>query len=401
MNLNLYRSLQRSSESKILLLVMDGLGGLPVKPGGPTELEAAHTPNLDEIAKNSICGLHIPIHAGLTPGSGPAHLALFGYDPIEYQVGRGALAAVGINFDLQPEDVAARGNFCTIDDKGMITDRRAGRIETEKNRELCRLLRQIDIPNVEIFIEPVKEYRFLLVMRGEGLSDKLGDTDPQAVRQKPVMPHPLEKEAEPTANVLHRFIDRARNILADHHPANMVLLRGFSKRPNWPTLQEIFGIRCAAVAGYPMYRGLSKLIGMDIIETGDAPSEEIDKLEKHWNQFDYFYFHVKKTDSAGEDGDFERKVGLIEEVDRLMPRIMDLKPDVLIVTGDHSTPAILKSHSWHPVPVLLYAKHCRPDSVERFGERYCLSGALGPRFPAKDLMGLAVANAQRLDKFGA
>ncbi len=401
MDFQIIRPLLRSADTKILLLVLDGLGGLPGKQNGNTELEAARTPNLDAIAKESVCGLHVPIGNGITPGSGPAHLALFGYDPLVYKVGRGALAALGIGFDLHPDDVAARGNFCTIDEKGLVTDRRAGRIITEKNKELCRRLQEIDLPEVQVFVEPVKEYRFLLVLRGEGVSASLGDTDPQVVGREPLEPRASEEAAEPTAELVGRFLERAREILRDHHPANMALLRGFSKRPDWPTLNEAFGLRCAAVAGYPMYRGLARLVGMEILETGDTLDEELQALERHWDDYDFFYLHVKRIDSAGEDGDFERKVALIEEVDNQVPRIMNLEPDVLVVTGDHSTPSALASHSWHPVPVLLRSRHCRRDEVDRFGERPCTAGGLGPRFPAKDLMPLALANAQRLDKFGA
>lgn len=401
MEFNVIRPLLRSADTKIVLLVMDGLGGLPRERNGLTELETARTPNLDQVAVNSECGLHIPVHSGITPGSGPSHLALFGYDPLFYQVGRGALAALGINFDLHTEDVAARGNFCTIDKKGLVTDRRAGRISTEKNKNLCKLLQKIELPGVQIFVEPVKEYRFLLVLRGKDLSAEVGDTDPQYIDKAPQRPRSLEEEGEPTVRLLLKFLNQAQDILAEHHPANMVLLRGFSKRPRWPLMQEVFGLRCAAIAAYPMYRGLAKLLGMEVIETGETLEEEIEDLEKHWNDFDFFYVHVKPIDSAGEDGDFNRKVALVEKVDAKIPQIMSLNPDVLIVTGDHSTPSVLKSHSWHSVPVLINSAYCRPDGVKEFSERACLSGSLGSRFPAKDLMLLALANAQRLEKFGA
>ncbi len=401
MNNNVIQSLLQPADTKILLLVMDGLGGLPKKDEAVTELEAAFTPNLDGIAANSVCGLHLPIGNGITPGSDPAHLALFGYDPIEYQVGRGALAALGIGFDLQPEDVAARGNFCTVDENGLVSDRRAGRIRTERNKALCEMLKEIELPGVEVFVEPVKEYRFLLVLRGQNLSPEIADTDPQTTGKSPLEPRPIEAEAEKTAQLLKTFLKQARQILADQEPANMMLLRGFSKRPHWPSMQERFGIRCAALSGYPMYRGLAKLVGMEVIKTGQTLKEKIEDLKAHWNDFDFFYVHVKRIDSAGEDGEFDRKVGLIEEVDWALPQMLDLKPDVLVVTGDHSTPAALKSHSWHPVPVLIHSEHCRPDTVVCFGERACMLGGLGPRLPAKDLMPLALANAQRLKKFGA
>ncbi|MFW5810593.1 MAG: 2,3-bisphosphoglycerate-independent phosphoglycerate mutase, partial [Thermodesulfobacteriota bacterium] len=331
----------------------------------------------------------------------PSHLALFGYDPIRYQVGRGVLAALGIQFDLQDGDVAARGNFCTVDSNGKVTDRRAGRIPTERNQELCKKLRKIEIPGVEIFIETVKEYRFLLVMRGENLSGELADTDPQSTGLKPLPPKPIASEAEHTADLVKQFIEKAGEVLSNDAPANMVLMRGFSKKPDWPTFPEVFGVRSAAIAAYPMYRGVSRLVGMDILETGEKLADEIETLEKHWKDYDFFYFHVKKIDSAGEDGDFDRKVSLIESVDASVPRIMKLNPDVVLVTGDHSTPSFMKYHSWHPVPVLLWSKYCRNDPVNRFGERACMAGGLGPRIPATDLMPLMMANAGRLEKFGA
>jgi 2,3-bisphosphoglycerate-independent phosphoglycerate mutase len=401
MDFTVIRELAEPAETKIVLLVLDGLGGLPMEPGGLTELETADTPNLDRLAGSGICGLHQPIVPGVTPGSGPSHLALFGYDPIEYQVGRGVLSALGIDFELQANDVAARGNFCTLDDDGRVIDRRAGRIPTKKNEELCDLLRQITLPGVDVFVETVKEYRLLLVLRGDGLSGELADTDPQGTGESPLEPEPLSTAAERTADLVNEFVDKAQQVLAGHHPANMLRLRGFSQLPAWPSFGEVFGLRAAAVAGYPMYRGVAKLVGMDVLSTGSSVEEEIETLEAHWPGYDYFFLHVKRIDSAGEDGDFDRKVQRIQDVDALLPRLLDLEPDVLVVTGDHSTPSLLKYHSWHPVPALLWSNHCRADRVERFGERACIAGGLGSRFPAVDLMPLALANALRLQKFGA
>ncbi len=400
MDIELIRTLTRPSDTKIVLLVLDGLGGLERRLGDQTELTVAHTPNLDDLALKSICGLHQPIGSGITPGSGPAHLALFGYDPVRYTVGRGILAALGIQFDLQPNDVAARGNFCT-EREGTITDRRAGRISTELNRKLCERLSGVDIPGTELFIETVKEHRFLLVMRGEDLSSEIGDTDPQRTSVEAFPAKPLDPSARESAERVNAFVDRARDILSDEDNANMVILRGFSSLPDWPTMEEAYGLRAAAVASYPMYLGLARLIGMEAFLAGSDVSDIFRKLEEKWNDFDFFYLHVKGTDSAGEDGDFERKAGLIDEVDRLLPGLLGLEPDVLIVTGDHSTPSVLKSHSWHPVPVLLWSEYCRQDAVERFDEQSCVSGALGCRLPATDLMPLALANAGRLGKYGA
>jgi 2,3-bisphosphoglycerate-independent phosphoglycerate mutase len=401
MKLTFIRELIEPADTKIVLLVLDGLGGLPLEPDGQTALEAAVTPNLDDLAACGICGLHQPVGPGITPGSGPAHLALFGYDPIEYQVGRGVLSGLGIGFELTTQDVAARGNFCTVDEEGKVVDRRAGRIPTERNRELCAMLREIDLPEVEVFVETVKEYRLLLVLRGEGLGEEVRDTDPQETGVRPATPEATSPGAERTAWLVDEFLARAREILADCHPANMILLRGFSKRPQWPSFPDVFGVKAAAIASYPMYRGVAQLVGMEVLETGPTVEDRFAVLEKRWQDYDFFFLHVKHMDSAGEDGDFERKVTLIEQVDELLPDLLSLEPDVLAVTGDHSTPAKLKYHSWHPVPVVLWSAHCRGDDVDRFGERACMSGGLGPRIPATELMPLALANALRLRKFGA
>lgn len=394
-------SLVFRNTSKIVLLVVDGLGGLPKEPGGPTELEAAETPNIDSLAQGGICGLHDPVGPGITPGSGPSHLALFGYDPIEHQIGRGVLEALGIGFDLQPEDMAARGNFCTVDDQGLITDRRAGRISSEKGAEVVQLLRSIRIPGVETFVEPVKEYRFVLVLRGPNLSGPVSETDPQRLGAAPLPVKALRPEAQKTASLINEWIAQAAAVLADHAPANMVTLRGFDKNPGLPSMQDVYGLRAAAIAVYPMYKGAARLVGMEVLQTGESLEEELDTLRDHWHDFDFFFFHVKKTDSAGENGDFQGKASVIEEVDRVVvPAMVQLKPDVLVVTGDHSTPALLRAHSWHPVPVLLHSRFCRSDPCRAFSERECLTGGLG-RIAATEIMPLAMANALRLAKFGA
>lgn len=396
-----FEGLVERGRSKIVLLVLDGLGGLPKEAGGQTELEAARTPHLDELAAAGICGLQQPVGPGITPGSGPSHLALFGYDPIEYHVGRGVLSALGIGFDLTPQDVAARGNFCTVNEQGRVVDRRAGRISSDKNRELVALLREIELPGVELFVETVQEYRLLLVLRGEGLGHEIKDTDPQEIGVRPLAPKALTSGAQRTAGLVEQFLQHAQEILADQEAANMVLLRGFSKRPDWPLFPDVFGLNAAAIASYPMYRGVAQLVGMEPLESGTTVEDRFAVLKERWQDYDFFFLHVKQMDSAGEDGDFERKVALIEEVDEWVPDLMDLQPDVVVVTGDHSTPAVLRSHSWHPVPVILWSAFCRPDRVERFGERECMGGGLGPRIPATELMPLAVANALRLQKYGA
>lgn len=399
-NFDMMRDLQIPAESKIVMLVLDGLGGLPREAGGKTELETARTPNLDQLARDGLCGLSVPIGPGITPGSGPAHLALFGYDPLTYEIGRGVLEALGIGFELGPNDIAARGNFCTVDSQGLITDRRAGRIPTEKGTELVAKLRAISLPGVEVFVEPVRDYRFVLVLRGEGLAGDLTETDPQQVGKSPLPVKALTPEAEHAAALFNQWIASAGRLLAAERPANMLTLRGLARNPGLPAMSDVFGLRAAAIATYPMYRGVSRLVGMDILDAGETVDDELETLQRHWQEYDFFYFHVKKTDSAGEDGDFDRKVAIIEQVDRLVPEIMSLGPQVLVVTGDHSTPAVLRSHSWHPVPTLIWSKVCRPDRATRYGETDCSMGALG-QFPATDIIPLALGNAQRLIKFGA
>ncbi len=396
-----HRKLSKQEKTKMVLLVMDGLGGTGGQDDSRSELEAAHTPNLDNLAAGGICGLHEPVSPGTTPGSGPSHLSLFGYDPLEYSVGRGVLSALGIGFDLQPGDVAARGNFCTIDENGTVEDRRAGRISTEKNEELCEILSQIELPGAQVIVRTVKEHRFLFVLRGENLAGDIEDTDPQETGLAPHPARPMAPESAAAAKLVGEFVRQAREKLSGHHPANMVLMRGFSRRPDWPSFTTVHGVRAAAVAAYPMYKGVAKLVGMQPLDTEAGANAEVSTLAKHWNDHDFFFVHVKGTDSAGEDGDRDRKIRVIEEVDRFIPHIRELGPDVFVVTGDHSTPAALKAHSWHPVPVVLWARHCRPDRVQSFGERDCLQGALGPRFPAHQLMPVVMANAQRRAKFGA
>lgn len=400
-SLDLIRDIALSTPSKIVLLVMDGLGGLPHPQTGKTELETAQTPNLDELARRSMCGLTEPVSPGITPGSAPAHLALFGYDPIKYRIGRGVLEALGIDFDLQDGDVAARGNFCTVDAQGIITDRRAGRIPSQKCAELCQLLSQkVKLGGVESFIVPVREHRFVSVLRGKGLSPELTDTDPQREGMAPKPVTALSPEATRTAELYNELVAQAESILADRHPANMVLFRGFSQLPHLPQMSDCFKLKAAAIAAYPMYRGLAKLVGMTILDAGNTLDEALTTLTRHYADYDYFFVHFKRTDAAGEDGNFEAKVKAIEEVDALLPRVLSLKPDVLIVTGDHSTPAVLKGHSWHPVPFLLHSRWCRRDKVTEFSESACAGGLLG-RFPALEAMYLAMAHALKLTKFGA
>ncbi len=399
-NLELIKEIARPSPTKIVLLVIDGLGGLPHPDTGKTELETANIPNLDGLAAMGICGLADPIAPGITPGSAPGHLALFGYDPVSCNIGRGVLEAIGIGLELQPGDVASRGNFCTVDENGLITDRRAGRISTEKCTELCKLLNGMSIDGVQILVYPVREHRFVAVFRGEGLSADVTESDPQQTGVAPVTITALRPEADRLAEITNQFVAQAETRLADHHPANMVLLRGFSKQPELPTMSEIYKLKPVAIAIYPMYRGLARLVGMEVVEAGTTLEDEFATLKQNYAKYDFFFLHIKWTDSAGEDGDFERKGRILEQLDAAIPDLISLEPDVLVVTGDHSTPAVLSGHSWHPVPVLLCSKYCRPDGVQQFSETAFIAGGLG-RLYTSQIMPLAMANALKLAKFGA
>jgi 2,3-bisphosphoglycerate-independent phosphoglycerate mutase len=397
------RELSVTTDSKIVLLILDGLGGLPMDPFGRTELEAANAPNLDALAARSDLGLSRPVAAGVSPGSGPGHLALFGYDPLEYEVGRGVLSALGVGVELGENDLAARINFATKDESGRISDRRAGRIATQDAAQLVDLLNEnVNLDGAEASITHEKEHRAVVVFRALGLSDKLSDTDPQRVNLEPLPVGPVEDagdEARESADLANAFVAEANRVLADHHPANTVLLRGFGMLPALPKFDETYKLDAAAIAGYPMYKGLARLAGMQVLKEGEGIAGEFETLKNNWDSHDFFFIHVKATDAAGEDGDFERKSAVIEEVDALLPDLLDLSPAALAITGDHATPAKMKSHSWHGVPFLLSSPYTLP-TAESFGERACAGGSLGA-FPAEEIMGLLMGHALKLNRYGA
>jgi len=396
-------SLVLDGNSKIVLLVLDGLGDLPnSERQGQTPLEAAHTPHLDAIAPRAAMGRILPVAPGITPGSGPGHLALFGYDPIATQVGRGVLEALGAGIPLEHGDVAARANFCSLDAAGVVTDRRAGRISSEVCEQLVALLKADArrIEDVEVILKAGKGHRFVVVFRGAGLGGDVSDADPHR-EGKPVPEARAHAESSSkTARIANEFLARAARVLHDRHPANGILMRGFSERPRLPGYRERFRLRAAAIAAYPMYRGVAQLAGMEVLPTGDAPDDAFATAKSRWSDFDYFFIHVKGTDMAGEDGNFDAKIATIEAVDRALPALTALAPDVLCVTGDHSTPVPVKGHSWHPVPVLIHAKWCGADGASRFHEAAARAGSLGT-LASRDLVALLLANAGRLDKFGA
>ncbi len=406
----LMKELAQPADSTIVLIVLDGLGGLPVPElGDQTELEAAQKPNLDGLAQRSSLGLLEPILPGIAPGSSAGHFGLFGYDPLKYYVGRGVLEALGVGVDLERGDIAIRANFATADlsqGRPVILDRRAGRPPQSETERLCAKLagQATEMGGVQILIRPVKEHRFLVVLRGEGLGDGVTDTDPGA-NDRPArdpMPDPDTEENRRTATVAKKLIETFSQVLLGEEKANFVLLRGFSRRPEWTSFRELYQLNACAIAVYPMYRGLAQLVGMKVIHfSGSQIADEIACLRNVWGQFDFYFLHIKGTDSAGEDGNYVAKKEVIEEFDRFLPDVLALNPTVLAITGDHSTPARYRAHSWHPIPLLLFSPWSLPvPEASSFGERSCLKGSIG-KIPSEYLMPLLLAHAGRLKRYQA
>lgn len=387
---------------RIVLLVLDGLGGLPHPETGLTELEAAATPNLDRLARSAALGMQLPAATGISPGSGPGHLSLFGYDPVKYDIGRGVLSALGVGFAVKPGDIAIRLNFASLDADGRITDRRAGRPSDEENRRLVKKLQEnVKAPGgVDVFFESEKEHRAVLVLRGKELSAELGDTDPQEEGVPPLPAKALKPEAGETAKLLQSILDAAFEVLKDEKVANGIIARGIDAYQPFPTFFERYMLRARAIAKYPMYRGVARLVGMDGARVPESDAGTVDVLAESFEEYDFHFVHFKAMDSRGEDGDYEAKMKAIAAVDELIPRIEALKPDVLLITGDHSTPSRLRAHSWHPVPVMIASNWTRPQPDATFGERSCARGELGI-VQGRELMTLALAHAGRLSKYGA
>ncbi len=402
----IYERLVVRDGARVIFLVMDGLGGYRDSRRG-SELEEADHPRLDALVASGCAGLLDPVMAGVTPGSGPGHLGLFGYDPLVYEIGRGALSAAGVGFDLQPDDLAARVNLCTLGSDGTVVDRRAGRLPTDETAAICDLLQsEVKLEGAEVFFRPEKDHRALLVLRGEGLSDALADTDPQKTGVRPLRPRPLpeastDADALHTAELLADLLSQVRSVLADREQGNFVLLRGFARRPALPSFEERYRMRALALAQYPMYLGLARLLGMDDRGPCGSLDEQLSVLEEEGSDYDFIYFHVKGTDAAGEDGDFERKVAEIEEVDsRVLPRLESLGPAVVVVSGDHATPSQMRSHSYHPVPVAMAGGTAPVDDVRRFDEPSCATGWIGRR-RSVELFPLVLSAAGRMAKYGA
>jgi 2,3-bisphosphoglycerate-independent phosphoglycerate mutase len=387
--------------STILLIVVDGLGGFADADHG-TELEEAATPNLDRLAAEGAAGLLEPVGAGITPGSGPGHLALFGYDPLEFRLGRGALSAAGLGVELAPGEVAARGNLCTLDERGVVVDRRAGRISDEDAARVVGMLqREVRVPGADVGFHHERGHRLLVVLRGDGLDPAVSDTDPQTTGEPPREPRALTPAAARAAEVVVATVAQAQRVLADEPAANGLLLRGFDSHRELPSFRDRTGMRAAAAAVYPMYRGVARLLGFEVLGDPHDLEDQARLLEKHRDDADFFFLHHKDADAAGEDGDRAAKIEAIERLDAAVPDLLAaLDPGVVAVTGDHATPSQLAAHSWHPVPVLVHGPGVGRDEVDRFGERWCRAGALGIR-PSRTLLPILMANAGRLAKYGA
>ncbi len=393
-----------NTPSKIVLLVVDGLGGLAHPDTGFSELETANIPNLDAMAQVSACGLTTPVLPGVAPGSGPGHLALFGYDPLKHMIGRGALEALGIDVELLPGDVAARGNFCTVDGDGLLVDRRAGRIPTELSAPICERLDRIEIEGVQVDVFPVQDYRFVLRLRPApddqwGLSEAVTETDPQQTGVPALPVRALSDGAQRTAELVNQFVAKATRLMSEEERANMLLLRGFAQMPSLPPMGEVYRMNPAAIAAYPMYRGLATVAGMEVIPTGRHFSDEVETMRHNYGNHDFFFIHYKPADAAGEDGDFDAKVQRLEELDPLIPAIRELQPDVFMVAGDHATPAITAGHSWHPVPFMLHSRLTRGEGIPAFNERACRQGSIGS-IPATNVMLLGMSHAGKMAKYG-
>jgi 2,3-bisphosphoglycerate-independent phosphoglycerate mutase len=407
MNLDaLYSELTLKTKAKLALIVLDGLGDVATREQGyVTPLEAARTPNLDALAKESAQGRMIPVAPGITPGSGPGHLGLFGYDPLEYQVGRGVIEALGLGLELKAGDVAARANFCTLDDKGIVTDRRAGRIDTPVCEELCALLsdKVKKVDDAQVIIRPGKGHRFVVVFRGKGLEGPLTDADPHREgfpipKVEPV--NPKSVKAKKAVKLVQAFYKAALPVISKRKPANGFLLRGIAHQPEIPCFQDRYGLRAGCIAVYPMYKGLAQLVGMPKLEGPQTIAEQFERYLAEYDNFDYFFIHYKYTDMYGEDGNFPAKRKAVEDFDAALPILLRKKPDVIAITGDHSTPCIVKGHSWHPQPVLLHSAFSGSDKLDRFTETGANSGSLGI-FKSKHLIRLMQANALMFDKYGA
>ena len=393
-----FQTLTRYTDSKILLLVIDGLGGLPHNQTSKTELESANIPNLDKLTQESTTGIATPIQPGITPGSGPGHMSLFGYNPIKYVIGRGVLEAIGSGIKLSKKDIAVRGNFCTIDNQGVITDRRAGRISDSDASKLIQSLSQIKVDGAHITIKHLKNHRFVLVLSGSDLNTDITPTDPLLNNLPINQASSNSPQSRKTATIINKFTQLSLDILKNETLANGIILRGFSQNLSVPKISDVYHINPIGISLYPAYRGIATMLGMKVTNQGVDFSDLIKIVRNNFNDFNFFYLHYKDTDSAGEDGDFDKKVFSLEKLDTFIPELRSIGFDVFTITGDHSTPSILSSHSWHPVPILINSNIPTSDESIHFTELECKNGDIG-RIHATDIMPLTLAYAKKLIKF--
>jgi 2,3-bisphosphoglycerate-independent phosphoglycerate mutase len=405
---------------KILILICDGLGDRPVGAlKGKTPLEAAPRPNMNHFAKGGACAIIDIIAPGVRPGSDTAHLALLGFDPYKVYTGRGPFEAMGVGMEVRPGDVAFRCNFSTVNDKMEIEDRRAGRIK-EGTAELARALDGWEYEGVKVYFKEGTEHRGVLLLRALGLSPLVSDPDPH---EEGVRPHeclPKAPEAALTARVVNAFVKRSHEILMEHpvnrerikagkRPANIILPRGAGMMPHLPSFQERFGMKCAAIAGVALVKGICRVAGMELLDvkgaTGGLDTDMDAKMKaalKALDSHDMVLVNIKAADLCGHDGDYKMKSKVAGRIDKALGLLRkDLPEDAhFALTADHSTPCCAKDHTGDPVPLAIYGRHVRTDGVQTFGERACAGGGLG-RLRGTDLLQVMLDLAGRSEKFGA
>lgn len=407
-------------EKRVLLLICDGLGDRPVKAlGGLTPLQAARKENLDWLASGGVSGLLDIISPGIPPGSDTAHLALFGYDPYQVYTGRGPFEAAGVGLEVRQGDVAFRCNFATMDDKGRIVDRRAGRIK-EGTAQLAEALDGMELEGVEVRFKEGTEHRAALLLRGDGLDPLVSDADPHSAGLPLAKVKPLSRQAEKTARVVNKFLERASQILARHPVnldraerglpvANVLLPRGAGVFPTMPSVKERWGVEFTAIAGVALIKGICRSLGMKLIEVmgatggldtdmGAKMAAAVKALEGHG----VVVVSIKATDVAGHDRNPELKRQLIERVDESLRPIRECFQEdwIIAVTADHTTSSETGDHSGDPVPLLVFGEGVRIDDVTTYDEVAAARGGLG-RLRGRDLMPLLMDLSDKTGKFGA
>ncbi len=398
---------------KIVFIVFDGLADRPIKElGNKTPLEVANKPNLDELAKRGVNGLLDIISPGKRIGSDVAHLSILGYDPYKYYTGRGPLEASGIGLELDSNDVAFRANFATVSEDFTVIDRRAGRIK-EGTKELEKAINEIDI-GVDFIFKASVAHRGALVLKGKGLSDKVSDTDPHEVGVKVMEAKPLEntKEAKRTAEIINEFTKKVHEVLNNHRvnverakrglpKANIVLLRGAGRTPKLEPFEKRYGIKGACIAKTAIIKGIARLLGMEVIDSKEDFLERGKQIFEALNRNDFVLLNIKEPDEAGHDGNYEKKIKIIEEADKMIGMFLDyVEENYLVVLSDHTTPVSFRDHTGDEVPVLIAGPEVRSDDVTTFSERSVYKGYLN-RIRALDLMTYMLNLTNRLEKYGA